>query len=430
MFTHPVYRVIIRHLAVLAAIGSLPFAAGAADWPQWRGPQRNGISSEKGLLKEWPPQGPRLLWQVKDIGSGYSTPAVAGSRLYLVSNRGPESEFVQAMRVKDGTRVWSMPLGKVGNPNQVPAYPGARSTPTVVGSLLYALGSDGDLVCLETSSGKVRWRKSLRSDFGGRPGIWAYSESPLIDGDVLVCTPGGAQSTLVALNRKTGALIWKAPVPGGDDAAYSSAIVAEAGGVKQYIQFLQKGVVGVDAKSGRFLWRYDRTAQGSPANIPTPVAHNGYVYTASGRGGGGLIRLKSTGGAFAAEPVYTAARLPNSIGGAVRVGDYLYGTGSAGLICAEFTTGQVKWQERGVGAGAVCYADGRLYVHGENGQMALVEATPEAYREKGRFTPPNQPERGRSQAWAYPVVANGRLLVHDAGTLWCWDVKAAAVASR
>ena len=410
-------------LLAAVALGGLSLSAQAADWPQWRGPERTGISKETGLLKAWPPEGPRLAWQVKDVGAGYSTPAVVGERLFLISNRGAENEFVQALSVKDGKQLWNTRIGNVGNPNQQPAYPGARTTPTVDGPLLYALGSDGDLACLETATGKVRWSKNVRAEFGGKPGVWAYSESPLVDGNVLVVTPGGAEATLVALDKRTGNVIWKSAVPGGDEAAYASAIAMEVGGVKQYVQFLQRGVVGVDAKTGRFLWRYDRTAQNSPANIPTPVAHDGYVYTSSSRGGGGLVRLKVNAGAVEVEPVYAALRLPTSIGGSVRVGDYLYGTTTGGLMCVEFKTGTVKWQERGIGAGAVCYADGNLYVHGENGQVALVEATPEAYREKGRFTPPDLVARGRGQSWSYPVVANGRLYIHDFGTLWAYDVK-------
>jgi outer membrane protein assembly factor BamB len=294
----------------------------------------------------------------------------------------------------------------------------------VDGELTYALGSDGDLACVETASGKERWRKSLRADFGGKPGAWAYAESPLIDGDVLVCTPGGAEATLVALNKKTGAVIWKSAVPGGDEAGYASVVIVEAGGVKQYVQFLQNGLVGVDAKTGKFLWRYGKTAEGSPANIPTPVAHDGLVYSGSGRAGGGLVRLKADRGAVTAEEVYFEKNLPTAIGGAVLLGGNLYGTNGKGLMCVEFATGKVRWQDRCVGAGSVCCADGRLYVHGENGEAALVEATPEAYREKGRFTPPGQPERGQSRAWAYPVVANGRLYLRDLGVLWCYDVKA------
>lgn len=413
-----------RWLIMIASIAAVPVGAAAADWPQWRGPNRDGISKETGLLQEWPKDGPKLLWQLKDVGFGYSTPAVVGERLYLLSNR-DEDEFIQALAVADGQQSWSVPLGKVGNPKQKPPYPGARSTPTVDGELVYALGSDGDLVCVELASGKERWRKSLRQDFGGVPGVWAYSESPLVDGDKVVCTPGGKDATIVALNKATGDVAWKCPVPGGDEAAYASAVVVEAAGVRQYVQFLAKGVVGVDAKSGKFLWRFEKTAQGSPANIPTPVAHDGFVYTATGRGGGGLVKLKGGDGKVEAEQVYFTPKLPTSIGGAVWIKGHLYGTNARGLMCVEFTSGDVKWQDDTLGAGSTLYADGRLYVHGEKGHVALVEATPEGYREKGRFAPPDQPERGRSQAWAYPVVANGRLFVRDLGVLWCYHVKAA-----
>jgi outer membrane protein assembly factor BamB len=408
------------------AIGLCPGPLGlpAADWPQWRGPQRNGISAETGLLAEWPKEGPRLVWQVKDIGSGYSTPAVVGDRLYLLSNQGLDNEFVQALDAKDGKRVWSQRIGKVGNPDQQPSYPAARSTPTVDGEWLLALGSDGDLACLERATGKVRWQKNLRKDYGGQPGTWAYSESPLVDGGAVICTPGGSNATLVALNKQMGELIWKCAVPGGDQAAYASALVIEAGGVRQYIQMLQKGLVGVEAKTGKLLWRYDRTAKGCPAVIPTPVADGDVIYSAGARSGGGGIRLKVNGGTFEADQLYFSPRLPTSVGGAVKVGGYLYGTSAGALLCLEFTTGNVKWDDRSVGAAALCYADGRLYLHGENGEVALVEATPEAYREKGRFKPTEPPDRGASKAWAYPVIANGRLYIRDLGTLWCYDVRA------
>ena len=179
-------------LGIAIGLCLVPLGLPAADWPQWRGPQRNGISAETGLLAEWPKEGPRLVWQVKDIGSGYSTPSVVGDRLYLLSNQGTDNEFVQALEAKDGKRVWSQRIGKVGNPDQQPNYPAARSTPTVDGEWLFAFGSDGDLACLERATGKVRWQKNVRKDYGGQPGIWAYSESPLVDGEAVVCTPGGA----------------------------------------------------------------------------------------------------------------------------------------------------------------------------------------------------------------------------------------------
>src|SRR5439155_16177803 len=414
-----------RVLLIVVGLAVFFQSVQAADWPQWRGPQRNGISPETGLLKEWPKNGPKLLWRIDDIDYGYSTPAIVGDVIYLLSNKGMEDESVRALAVQDGKQVWSTRLGKVGS-NKGPQFPAARSTPTVGGDRLYALGSGGDLACLETATGKIQWQKNLREDFGGQAGNWAYSESPLIDGDQLVCTPGGKEATLLCLNKKTGEVIWKSAVPEGDSAGYASANVVEAAGHKQYVQFLAKGVVGVDAKTGRLLWRYDQTGKG-PANIPTPVVQASYVYSSGGRSGfGGLVKLKADKDGVAAEPVYYERNLPTAIGGAVLLDGYLYGTTAQELVCAEFTTGKVKWHDKCVGAGAICCADGRLYVHGENGEVALIQATPEAYREMGRFSASDQPKHTRGameKAWAYPVVANGRLYIRDLGTLWCYDIR-------
>jgi outer membrane protein assembly factor BamB len=368
---------------------------------------------------------------VNDIGDGYSTPVVVGDRIYLMSNRGMENEFVQALSTKDGKTIWTTRVGNVGNPNQNPNYPKARSTPTVDGSLIYALGSDGDLACLEAKSGKIRWLKNLRKEFGGQPGEWAYAESPLVDGDVVVVTPGGAEATMVALNKKSGALVWKSAIPGGDAAGYASAIVVQGGGRKQYVQLLSKGLVGVDAKTGQFLWRYKEAAKG-PAQYFTPVARGEYVYVGALGVGGALVRLKAKdGGGVEAEQVYFTRGLPNGIGGAVLVGDYLYGTDIAvgPLIAVEFATGKVKWNAESIGRVSIAYADGHLYLHGLNGDVALVEATPEGYREKGRFTPPAQPKHKQvgqfpEMAFCYPVIANGRLYIRDLGTLWAYDIKA------
>ena len=423
-FTITTARCPVIVLGLAMGLFLVPKVVLASDWPQWRGPQRNGNTAETGLLAEWPKEGPKLVWQVNDIGAGYSTPSVVGDRLYLLSNQGLDNEFVQALEARDGKRIWSQTIGKVGNPNQQPSYPAARSTPTVDGEWVFAFGSDGDLACLERATGKVRWQKNVRADYGGQPGIWAYSESPLVDGEAVVCTPGGSNATLVALNKHTGELIWKCAIPGGEQAAYTSALAIEVGGVRQYIQMLQKGLVGVEAKTGKLLWRYDRTAKGSPAVIPTPVADGDFIYSAGARNGGGGARLKANGGIFEAEQVYFSPKLPTSIGGAVKAGDYLYGTSAGALLCLEFKTGTGKWDDRSIGAASLCYADGRLYLHGENGEVALVEATPEAYREKGRFKPANPPDRGNSKAWAYPVIAGGRLYLRDMGALWCYDIKA------
>src|SRR5262245_21991371 len=249
----------------------------AADWPQWRGPSRDGVSKETGLLKEWPEGGPKLLWQVKDLGDGYSAPAIVGERLYIINSTGMDNEMVQALSTLDGKQVWSIRIGNVGpNPEGGNNYPGARSTPTVDGDRIYALGSDGDLACRETATGKIVWQLNVRKNFGGKPGNWAYAESPIIDGDTLVCTPGGPTATLVALNKKNGDPIWTCAVPEGDNAGFSSVVVANGGGVRQYVQLVGKGLVGVEAKTGKFLWRYDNSAKGSPANIPTPVSCNDF----------------------------------------------------------------------------------------------------------------------------------------------------------
>jgi outer membrane protein assembly factor BamB len=414
-------------LFLFAANAASHIALNAKDWPQWRGPHRNGVSEETGLLKEWPSEGPKLKWKISDIGSGYSTPSIVGDRLYLLGNDGTENEFVAALSTEDGKRIWTTRLGNVGHPTQQPAFAAARSTPTVDGRLLYALGSDGDLACVEVADGKVRWKKNLRTDFGGKYGEWAYSESPLIDGEAVICTPGGSEATVVALDKKTGDVIWKSALPEADNAAFASAIVVDTAGVKQYVQLLEKGLVGLDSKNGKLLWRYSKPVSRYGANIPTPLSSDGYVYVGSAGTGGGAVKLKSKEGGVEAEQAYFEPKLPTAIGGAVKVGDYLYGTTGQGLLCVDFVSGQVKWEDQAIGPASLCYADGRLYLHGENGTVALVEPSPEGYREKGRFTPPDQPKHSNQmqKSWAYPVVANGRLYIRDLNVLWSYDVTAA-----
>ncbi len=397
----------------------------ATDWPQWRGPARDGNSPEIGLRAEWPKDGPKLIWKISDAGSGYSTPAVVGDRIYLLGNDDLENESVRALSAANGKTIWSTRLGKVGNPNQKPSFPAARSTPTVDGALLFALGSDGNLACVETKGGKIRWQKNLRTDFGGTPGEWAYSESPLVDGDRVICAPGGRDATIVALNKNSGDVLWKCSIPEGGKASFASAIVVETGGVRQYVQLVEKGLVGVEAKSGKLLWHHARAISKYGANIPTPLAADNLVYFGSAGTGGGAVKLEAKDGTVVAHEVYFESKLPTAIGGSVKVGDYLYGTTAQALMCVEFATGKIKWQERAIGAASLCQADGRLYLHGENGEVALADASPEGYHEKGRFTPPEPPKRSNpmEKAWAYPVVANGRLYIRDHGSLWCYAVK-------
>jgi outer membrane protein assembly factor BamB len=422
----PNRRWLTRLLIPLALISLTATGLKSTDFPQWRGPNRDGHSPEIGLLQEWPTNGPKLLWQVNHLGAGYSTPAIVGDRIYLLSNEGSE-ESVIALSTTDGSRIWATPLGQVGHPEQKPNYPGARSTPTVDGDVLFALGSDGDLVCLETGSGKEKWRKSLRGDFGGQYGEWAYAESPLVDGEKVICTPGGTDATMIALNKQTGEQIWKCPVPEGSAAGYSSAIRAELYGVKQYVQFLTSGLMGVHAETGKLLWRFEKTGKNSPAVIITPLVSDGMIYSGAFRATAALVGpVLESDGSFRVEEIYSASKLPYSTGGVVKVGDYFYGNGNQSALCVDFKTGDIQWEERALGPCAWLAADNRLYVHAESGEVGLIEPTAEGYREKGRFTPPGLPERVNQteKAWAYPVIADGSLYIRDKGSLWRYDVKA------
>jgi outer membrane protein assembly factor BamB len=404
-------------IAPSAAHAQLKAAPG--DWPGWRGPDRTGVSTETGLLQQWPPEGPKLLWKATGLGGGYSAPSVANGRVFVMGSK-KEEEYVMALDVKDGNLLWSSKVGAVGE-NIGPSYPGPRSTPTVDGEVLYTLGSDGDLVCAETETGKIRWQKHLAKEFDGNPGNWAYCESILIDGDVLVCTPGGPTATMLALNKRTGAVLWKAEVEGGNQAGFASAIVAEVDGFKQYVQFLGVGLIGVSARDGKLLWHYRGNLGGT--SCATPIFHDGCIFsTSSGNaraGGDALLRLKPAGQGY--KEVYLVREMLNFHGGVVRVGEYVYGTGGNGLVCLDFKTGERKWIERSVGRGSLVAADGHLYLRGERGSMTLAEAVPTGYKEKGRF---QQPFRSRFPTFTHPVIAGGRLYLRDENVLLCYDVKA------
>ena len=406
--------------ALAAALLAGTVSVAARDWPQWRGPNRDGVSPETQLLQQWPPAGPPQLWLRHDLGAGFSAPAAVGDRLYLLANDDLESEYIRALSAVDGRTIWSVRLGRVG-PNDAPPHPAARSTPTVVGDRIYALGSDGDLVCVNRDDGGVRWRVNLRTQFDGRPGSWAYAESPRVERGRVVVTPGGV-ATMVALDAATGRVQWTSSVPGGDRAAYSSISLATVAGRAVYVQFVESALIGVDAETGAFLWRYDK-ANRERAKVATPVTRGDLVYTASAPIGGALLKLESGATGVTANEIYNLRGLPNSIGGSVLVDDTLYGTTIDGLVAVDFETGEVRWRHQSIGPASVLYADGRLYLHGENGEVALVDASAEAYRELGRFTPAARPVRRGDQAWVYPVVAGGRLFIREHGTVWAFDVR-------
>ncbi|MCX7824443.1 MAG: PQQ-binding-like beta-propeller repeat protein [Verrucomicrobiae bacterium] len=396
------------------------------DWPGFRGPRRDGLCAETGLLKEWPADGPKLLWQLDTLGRGHSSLAIAGGKLFTTGDRG-QRQFVVALDLATRVELWATPIAD--------AYGeyGAISTPTLDGDALYVLGTDGDLFCLQTADGQVRWRKSLTKDFDGRMmNVWKYSESPLLDGNKVICTPGGKDAMMVALDKKTGDLIWKCAIPalgerGNDGASYASAIIAECGGMRQYVQVVGRGIIGVAADTGWFLWGWNRLAN-NIASITSPVARGDLVFTANSYNtGSALLRPARDGEAWRVEElaVLPARTFENHHGGLVLVGDCVYG--GSGLnkgdpTCIEFATGKVLWKTKAPAPGSACvlYADGHIIFRYDRGLMLLAEASPAAFRVKGRFTPP----RTNSPAWAYPVIHDGKLYVRDQDLLLCYDVRA------
>ena len=403
--------------------------ARADDWPQWQGPDRNAISKETGLLKEWPKEGPPLAWKVQGLGGGYSAPAVAAGHIFGMSNRG-DDEVVWARSEKEGKEPWVTPLGPAGQQGPPQGKEGPGCTPTVDGERLYVLGLGGNLACLQVQDGKLIWERSLTSDFGGKAPMWSYRESPLVDGDHVICTPGGEDATLAALDKLTGNTIWKSPVPGNPGAAYASVIAIDLEGQREYVQLTQRTLVGVAASDGKFLWRYDRPANRMGINCSTPLYRDGLVFAASAyRAGGGLVKLsKDANGGVNAEEVYFTGAMQNHHGGMILHDGYLYGAsgGNEGgaLVCLDFQTGNVQWDRRKGeerrAKGSVALADGRLYYRTEKGTILLIEPNPKEYVERGRF---DQPDRSELPAWAHPVIANGKLYVRDQDLLFCYDVK-------
>jgi len=416
-----------RIMSRAAVLPSFP-PGGSEDWPQFHGPGRDALCRETGLIAAWPAGGPKLLWKWEGAGRGYSSVSIVQGKLYTMGDRqagDAESQFVLALDLSTQKEIWAACVGP-------PHADGPRCTPTVDGELLYALGTDGDLVCLETASGKERWRKNLVSDFGGQMmSMWKYSESPLVDGERLICTPGGKDAMVVALNKRSGETIWKSILPelgpkGKDGAGYSSAVVAEIDGVRQYVQIVGRGAVGLAADTGKFLWGYNRIAN-DVANIPTPIVRGNYVFVTTGYdAGAALLKISRKGDGCTAEEVYfiDPRRFQNHHGGAVLVGDYLYGGNGQNRgepVCVHLPTGEIAWRAKQPfpGSAAVLYADGQLIFRYDRGDVALVEATPQEFRLKASF----KPITADGPAWAHPVIHDKRLYLRHGSVLACYDLR-------
>lgn len=404
----------------------------ANDWPQWRGPNRDGVCQETGLLQQWPEGGPKLLWELAGMGAGYSTVSILDGKLYSMGDRevdGDKAQYVYAYDLASRDERWAT---KIGPSHQ----DGPRCTPTVEDGFVYAIGTSGNVVCLALDDGTLVWSKNLLSDLGGASNPrWKFSESPLIDGDRLLCTPGGHQAAIAALDKKTGATIWKTSMPdigpnGRDEAGYASIMISHGAGVKQYVQLTNEGLIGVAADSGKFLWGYNRIAN-RVANIPTPVIDGDFIFTSTAyQTGSALLKLVPDGDGVRAEEVYWLDKdtFQNHHGGFVKVGDTIYGGHNHNKgepTCLEMNTGKVMWhaEQLGKGSGCVLYADGCLYFLYEDGTAVLIEATPEKYNLKGSFKLPSRPT-ATGTAWPYPVISDGRLYLRHADVLFCYDVKA------
>lgn len=411
----------MRRLLLAAVLSAAPlWIASAADWPQWLGPNRNGLTDETGLLKEWPDGGPKRLWLQTDTGLGYSGPAVVGKQL-LNLGAFDGTEKLQSFDVNTGERQWQVDIDEALRNGW---GDGPRGTPTVDGDRVYALAGRGVLVCCELRSGKELWRVDLK-DLGGKIPEWGYSESPLVDGKNVLVTPGGDQGAIACLDKLTGEVKWRSEGV-NDGAHYSSIIAVKAKGQAQYVQLLVSRVVGISPQDGTKLWQSDWP--GSVAVIPTALYHDNHVYVTSGYGAGcKLVDLGADG--KSPTTVYESKDMKNHHGQVVLVGDHIYGhSDGAGWMCQNFLTGKVVWRERtDLDKGAVAYADGMLYCLGEDsGDVVLIEASPEGWAEHGRFTldPQTTKRSPRGRRWTHPVIVGGKLLLRDQDIMYCYDISA------
>ena len=426
---------------LLLVVCLLEGSARAADWPQYRGPQRNDVSAETGLLRAWPAAGPDLLWTYKEAGIGYSGPAIVGDRLFTIGGRGEKEQLIaldiQSPQQGAVTQAWAAEVGLLFDWKGNQWSAGPSSTPTVDGELVFALGGMGDLICVQAADGKERWRKNLPGDLdaqvnpiGGGPKNlgWGFTWSPLVDGEKLICIPGGPKGTVAALDKKSGEVLWRTTEV-TDQAAYTSPMVAEIEGVRQYVVLTNRGLFGVDARDGRVLWNHRRDRAYGTEVVNSPIVNGSLVYATVGAGQGcDLLRIARDGDAFQATPVYSSKNMTNHHGNVALVGEHIFGFSEGkGWMCQEFQTGDVAWMERSkLRAGSMTCADGRIYCYSEDdGTAVLIEASPTGWTESGRFKIPERAtsRKPRGRIWTPPVVSGGRLFLRDQELLFCFDVK-------
>jgi outer membrane protein assembly factor BamB len=404
--------------------------ATATDWPTFRGADRTAVAADTNLLESWPAEGPPLAWETTGAGRGYASLAIVGDRIFTLgdglSTAADKDEYLSCFDRATGKQLW---MTKTGGPwtDGQESWQSSRSTPTVDGGMVYVITPFGHLVACDTKDGREAFRVDLKQQFGGKKGdAWGYSESVLVDGDRLVCTPGGEQAAMVALDKRSGKPVWACAVPGVTGAGHSSIVVSELKGRRIYVQTTASGPIGVDARTGALLWTYpiDKTT----AVIPTPIIRDDLVFFTAGykRGGALLRQVPVPGGGVKVEEVYGLnKKLANKHGGVVLVGDHLYGCADdqAILVCAELMTGDVAWEARGSGknSATVMAADGHIYVRYANGTVSLVTADPAAYREVSSFDVPDAAGR---PSWAHMVILDGLLYLRSGDRILCYDLRA------
>ena len=404
---------------ILAAGLTTALSAAAADysWPQWQGLHRDGKSPETDLLDKWPSGGPTKVWMYQNAGLGYSGPAVVGNEMYVLGTRNDKEQLIK-IDVSNGQEVWAVALSDVLSNNW---GDGPRSTPTVAGDFVYAMSGPGELVCVDRRNGSKKWNVNME-ELGGKVPGWGYTESILVDGDKVICTPGGSKGTVAALNASTGDVIWQAKDL-TESAHYSSAVVAEINGVRQYIQRTEKAVFGIGASDGKVLWQTD--FPGRTAVIPTPVVKGNHVYVTAGYGTG--CKMVRIGGDWSVEEVYSNKNMKNHHGGVVLVGDHIYGySDGVGWMCQDLMTGEEVWSDKeALGKGAIAFADGKLYCLSENdGTLVLINATTDGFQEISRFTisPQSNIRASRGKIWVHPTIVNGRLYLRDQDHIYAYDI--------
>ena len=407
--------VVLLLVANTAVIDSGIASDSAGDWNQFRGPNRDNLSTETGLAGQWPSGGPELLQTITGIGEGYSSMSLVGELMYTMGNV-DGAEHVIALNRKTGEIVWKT---RSGNEYKEGQGNGPRGTPTVIDGLLYSLGGHGDLTCINANTGDVVWHQNILQEYGGGNISWGISESVLIDDDKVICSPGGKEATVVALNAKTGRVVWKSKVPEQPQASYASPVVVTIGKVKQYVIFTSKGICGVSAKDGEPLWGQNASSNGT-ANCATPLIVDNFVFSSSDYGQGAeLVELKAQGNKVAAKQVYSTKDMKNHHGGMVFLDGHVFGSNGDMLSCVELKTGDPAWRERGM-KGSIVYADGKIVFRNEQGPVVLLAADTKEYRELGRF---DQPDRSDRPAWSHPVIADGKLYLRDMGKLLVYNLK-------